>query len=177
VRVCNGVLNAKGSPQNDFSLFPKLHGTISWIQRQFYLESTSMRIVLVGVIMMKEVRVTNLFIYKLLVIVMRLIYATILAWFITGILLIPLNYYIIHTADNTESKTMYLEIRGLIARPRNNKIYYELNGAMNILNGERKIMNEVYQRQNYKDYQLKMVVHEAMFGVLIIEDWDIVKRT
>ena len=87
-----------------------------------------------------------------------------------------INYYNIYSAKDAFPETMYLRIDGLVARPRNNKIFYEFNGKMNVLYGKIDLMNEINVKGNFKDYYLAITLHKALFGSYVIEDWNIIKR-
>lgn len=113
---------------------------------------------------------------KIGAIIIQILYFAIISWLITGILLIPFNYYNIYKARDTLPETKYLEIKGLVARPRNNKIFYEFNGKMNVLYGKINLMNEIYAKGNFKDYYLTITVHKGLLGSYLVEDWDIIRR-
>jgi len=100
-----------------------------------------------------------------------------LSWFITGLFLIPINCYIIYRAKDSTAETIFLDIKGIVARPRNNKVFYNYYGSTNVIYGKVQIMDDIYDGNKIKNYQLKMVIHKALFRSFIIDHWEIVKRT
>ena len=101
----------------------------------------------------------------------------ILSWFLSGIIIIPFNYYDIYVSKFNPSQTLILPIKSLYSRPRNNVIFYEFKGKTMILNGRIKIMDEIFNKKNFKDYELIFVVHPALIDSYVLEDWDIQRKT
>jgi hypothetical protein len=113
---------------------------------------------------------------SILEVLLYIIRISVFSWFISGILLIPFNYYNIYVSESNSRETLYLPIKSVYSRPRNNVIYYEFRGKTKILYGKIKIMDEIFNNKNYKDYQLIMRVHAALFNSYVIEGWDIEKN-
>jgi len=114
-------------------------------------------------------------IVKVFAIFLRCLTAVIFSWFLTGILLIPLNYYIIHTAKYSAAYTMDLKINGLGTRKRTRKIFYEFNGSGRTVYANAKTIDWI--SKNYNDYRLRVTIRKASLGTLVIENWEIVKKT
>ncbi len=113
---------------------------------------------------------------KVVAVSIRILSAAIFSWFVTGILLIPFNYYDIHAAQGNSSEAIYCPVTGLTANAKDNSIIYEFGGSSHILYGSSKLMNEIYSKGNYKEYQLRLTVKKALFGSYFLEDWDLEKR-
>ena len=112
---------------------------------------------------------------KIFAIFIRCMAAVIFSWFLTGILLIPMNYYILNSAKNTASYTMDLKITGLVTKGRTKKIFYEFNGSGRTFYSSAKIIAEI--SKNYDAYQLRVTVRRAALETLVIENWEFVKKT
>jgi hypothetical protein len=113
---------------------------------------------------------------KVVAVAIRVLSAAIFSWFVTGILLIPFNYYDIHAAQGNSSEAIYCPVTGLTANAKDNSIIYEFGGSSHILYGSSTLMNEIYSKGNYKEYQLRLTVKKALFGSYFLEDWDLYKR-
>jgi hypothetical protein len=124
----------------------------------------------------KEINAAGSVFGKIIAVSVRVLSAAIFSWFITGILLIPFNYYDIHAAQRNYSETFYCPITGLIADARKNCVYYEFSGSSHIVYGYSKLLNEIYLKGNYREYQLGLTVKKALFGSYSLEDWWLVKR-
>jgi hypothetical protein len=107
---------------------------------------------------------------------LRVLRSAVCAWFVSGIILIPFNYYNIYVAQNNPAIIVHLPITGVVANAKSHKIYYEFNGKMGLLNGKDDLMNEIYDKGNYMDYSLVVIIHAALFDSYFIEDWYIQKK-
>ena len=112
---------------------------------------------------------------KIFAILIRCLSAVIFSWFLTGILFIPLNYYIIDTAKNTAAYTLDLKITGLGTKRGTQKIFYEFNSSGRTVYLSAQIIGGIYK--SYDNYRLRVTVRKAILGTLVIEDWDIVRKT
>jgi hypothetical protein len=115
---------------------------------------------------------------KVVAVSIRIISAVIFSWFVTGILLIPFNYYDIHAAEGNSSDIIYCPVTGLVADGRKNCVYYKFSGSTHILYGTpgSTLINEINAKGNYEEYRLRLTVKKALFGSYIIEEWDLDKR-
>ena len=110
---------------------------------------------------------------KIVAVSIRVLSAAIFSWFVTGILLIPFNYYDIHAAQDNPSEIVYCPVTGLVEDARKSCVYYEFSGSTHIVygvSGSSKLMREIYLKGNYKEYQLRLTMKKALFGSYFLED-------
>jgi hypothetical protein len=114
---------------------------------------------------------------KIIAVALRVLIAAVFSIFITGILLIPFNYYDIYASRGNPSETVICPLRGVVSS-RNHSIYYDFGGSLHALTTTpgNSLMNEIYSKGNYKEYQLLLTVRKAFLGSYIIEDWQLDKR-
>ncbi len=113
---------------------------------------------------------------KIIAAAFRVLTAAVFSIFITGILLIPFNYYDIYASQGNPDKAVICPIRGSSDSRRQYKIYYDFNGNLHTLSVTSSLMHQLYSKENYKNYQLILTVRKAFLGSYIIEDWQLDKR-
>ncbi len=100
----------------------------------------------------------------------------ILALFISGILLIPFNYYNISMAKKNHLEYVDCVVRGVPTFSKNRTIYYEFNGELNTTFANKQISEEIRKSKNYDDYVFIAAIRKGLWGSYYLEDWDIRRR-
>jgi len=113
---------------------------------------------------------------NLLLISSYFIQIAIISWLFTGILLIPFNYYNIHVAKEGKTINKSVEIKKLVARARNNCIFFKYDGRMNVVYGHKPIMNDIYNKQDTNKYYLVLDMNEGLLGSYVLNKWDILLK-
>lgn len=113
---------------------------------------------------------------KYIYILMIFFQKIILTWFLTGIVIVPFNYYNIYISQKSPLEIVYCDIEGLVSRARNSKIYYVFNDKQYVLYGHNKLMDEIYEKKNYKDYKLTIKLRRGLFNSYTLDDWEILNR-
>lgn len=101
---------------------------------------------------------------------------SILAWFISCILLIPFNYYNISVAKKNDLEYVDCLVKGGAKYSRDRRIFYEFNGELNSTFANKPIMEELRKSRNYDDYVFIAAIRKGLFGSYYLEDWDIKRR-
>ncbi|MBP6730709.1 MAG: hypothetical protein KA149_01545 [Chitinophagales bacterium] len=97
----------------------------------------------------------------------------VLPWFIVGILLLPLNYYIIYSADRSNSVTLDCEITGVSIYNKNRTIFFILENRVNSIYGYAPIMEKIETSQNYKNHKLVIDVKKSVLNTYVMNGWEI----
>ena len=97
-----------------------------------------------------------------------------LSWFITGICLIPFNYYNIYKSKKNTSEIIYCDIIGVSTYSKNRSVFYTFEGKTNILYGYIPIME--HMKEEYSNFQLIAHVRKGFLNTYILEDWNIKKK-
>lgn len=106
---------------------------------------------------------------------LRVLIAAVFSIFVTGILLIPFNYYDIYASQGNPSKTVYCPLEGVVSHGHHT-IYYDFDGSLHALSTVPRLLNEISSKGNYKEYELILTIRKAFLGSYIIEDWQLHKR-
>ena len=100
----------------------------------------------------------------------------VVAWFLVGLVLIPFNYYNIHTAKGNSSEIIKCEIKGVSTYSKNRKVFFSLNGKTNVMYDFIPIMEDIKDNGKYKDYYFVTELRKGLLGSYILEGWDIQKK-
>ena len=100
----------------------------------------------------------------------------IIAWFLAGIILIPFNYYNIHTAKENSLEIINCEIEGVSTYSKNRKVFFSLNERTNVIYDFKPIMEDIKDNGKFKDYYFVAELRKGFLGSYILEDWDIQKK-
>jgi len=113
---------------------------------------------------------------KVLFILFNVIKKTVIAFFISGILLLPFNLYNKSFAKNNPIETIKCKITGLTDYSKNSSFYYEYKGEEYIIYAHRAIMSKIYIEKNQDEYWFVAKVRKGLLDSYVIEDWDIVHK-
>jgi hypothetical protein len=97
--------------------------------------------------------------------------------FITAALLIPFNYYLVHSAKSQPAKTNYYPIYDIITSSGKNRypqVMFKLNGHVETLKGHRYIMSEM-DTVPLKNFEIEIEGTPGLLGSFIVERWNIIK--
>lgn len=100
----------------------------------------------------------------------------VVAYFISGMLLIPFNYYTIHSSKEAPLTYEKCEIVKITTETQNRKIFYRFRGKVNILYAYKPIMEELKNNGEYKEYFFVAGVREGNLNTYILESWDIERK-
>lgn len=113
---------------------------------------------------------------KALFILFNVIKKTFIAFFVSGILLLPFNLYNKSFAKNNPIETIKCKITGLTDYSKNSSFYYEYKGKEYIIYAHRAIMSKIYIEKNQDEYWFVAKVRKGLLNSYVIEDWDIVHK-
>jgi hypothetical protein len=114
----------------------------------------------------------NIFLKETLIV--RLITYVVGSYFLSGIIAIPLNFFIIDSAKNSKIEVVKCEITHVNLSARKNSIFYNFNGKIFKINGYDPLMYEV---QNSSElYILVIRIRKGLLDSYLLESWDIVHR-
>lgn len=107
---------------------------------------------------------------------LALVRTIIIAYFISGILLIPFNYYTINSSKSNPLKFENCEIVKITTETQNRKVFYKFNGKTYILYAYKPIMEELKNSEAYKEYFFVAGVRQSILNTYILENWDIERK-
>ena len=141
----------------------------SWIYYTIFIISV---IVLLTNFYTKQIKNKNFDRFQILTNVIQRI---ILSWFISGIILIPFNYFLIFSVKNNNSLSKKCEIINVSTYTKNRCIFYKLDNQTNVLYGYIPIMEEINENKKFENYNLILRVKKGLFNTYLMEDWNIIK--
>lgn len=100
----------------------------------------------------------------------------IIAWFLAGIMLIPFNYYNIHTAKENSIEIINCEIKGISTYSQHRNVFFVLNERTNVIYGFKPIMEEIKDNGKFNNYYFIAEFRKGLLGSYILESWDIQKK-
>nr|WP_294931135.1 hypothetical protein [uncultured Flavobacterium sp.] len=100
----------------------------------------------------------------------------VIAYFISGIILIPFNYYNIYNSKNNNLISEKCEITGISTYSKNRSIIYNFKGKSNVMNGFKPIMENIKDDGKFKNYYFVAEVRQGACNTYILESWDIVQK-
>jgi hypothetical protein len=111
------------------------------------------------VLLRKIIKSFDKLVQKIIAVGLRVLIAAVFSVFISGILLIPFNYYDIYASRGNPSETVICPLEGLVAS-RSHTIYYDFGGSLHALTftSGNSLMTAIYLKGNYKEYQLLLTV-------------------
>jgi magnesium-transporting ATPase (P-type) len=105
-----------------------------------------------------------------------IIKVSIFSWFLTGVILIPFNYYIIHTAKDQHLEGVKCEVIGVSTLSRNTTISYKLYNVTNVTYGYNPIMERMKAGANYKNYYFIAYTRKGLLNSYVLEKWEIQRK-
>lgn len=100
----------------------------------------------------------------------------VIAYFVSGIILIPFNYYNIYNSKKHTSILEKCEITGISTYSKNRTIFYKFKGKINVQYGYKPIMETIKENNKFEEYNFEAQVKEGFFGTYILDSWDIVQK-
>jgi hypothetical protein len=101
----------------------------------------------------------------------------VIAYFVSGIILIPFNYYAIYSSKTNTLTVENCEIRGISTYSKNRTIFYKFKGKTNVVNGFKPIMEIIKDNGKFKKYYFAAEVKKSICNTYILEGWDIVQKS
>lgn len=98
------------------------------------------------------------------------------SWLLTGILLIPFNYYNLHVGSTNSSFTEVVRMEGLAStrRRKADTLYFRYKGRMNVIYGETPELTAIARAQTVKNYRLVLTLSQGVAGSYILSNWEVV---
>lgn len=113
---------------------------------------------------------------KSVMVALRMLSSAVMSCFFAGILLIPFNYYNINVSRSNPTETIVAPIESVYAHGGNDVVYYRFKGKIRALHGKVPIMNEIFERKDFSNYDLYLEVRKGLLSTYVLEYWNIVKR-
>jgi hypothetical protein len=107
----------------------------------------------------------------------NIIQIAVIAYFVSGIILIPFNYYAIYSSKTNTLTVENCEITGISNYSKNRTIFYKFKGKTNVVNGFKPIMEIIKDNGKFRKYYFAAEVKKSICNTYILESWDIVKKT
>lgn len=106
----------------------------------------------------------------------KILKIVVIAYFVSGIILIPFNYYTIYNSKKNISILEKCEITGISTYSKNRTIFYKFKGKENALYGFKPIMETIKENNKFKEYYFVAKVKKGFLDTYILENWDIVQK-
>jgi len=100
----------------------------------------------------------------------------VIAYFVSGIILIPFNYYTIYNSKESHVSSEKCEITGISTYSKNRTIFYKFKGKTNLVNGFKPIMEDIKDNGKFENYYFVAQVKKGICNTYILENWDIVHK-
>lgn len=100
----------------------------------------------------------------------------VIAYFISGIFLIPFNYYTIYNSKENALSSEKYEITGISTYSKNRSIFYNFKGKTNVVNGFKPIMEDIKDDGKFENYYFAAEVRRGVCNTYILEGWDIIQK-
>ncbi len=100
----------------------------------------------------------------------------VISYFTSGILLIPINYYIIYKSQNNYSTFEKCEIEGIATETQNRKLFYKFKGDIYAIYDYDPIMEEIKNNKKFVDYVFCVEFKKGLLDTYILENWHIKKN-
>jgi len=100
----------------------------------------------------------------------------VIAYFISGIFLIPFNYYTIYNSKENALSSEKCEITGISTYSKNRSIFYNFKGKTNVVNGFKPIMEDIKDDGKFENYYFAAEVRPGVCNTYILESWDIIQK-
>lgn len=113
---------------------------------------------------------------KLLFLVINTIKISVIAYFVSGIILIPFNYYAIYNSKKNNLSVENCEITGISTYSKNRSIFYKFKGKTNVINGFKPIMENIKDNGKFENYYFVGEVRKSICNTYILENWSIIEK-
>lgn len=113
---------------------------------------------------------------KLLFLGINTIKIAVIAYFVSGILLIPFNYYTIYNSKKNNLSVENCEITGLSTYSKNRSIFYKFKGKTNVINGFKPIMESIKDNGKFENYYFVVEVRKSICNTYVLENWSIKEK-
>lgn len=113
---------------------------------------------------------------KLLFLVINSLKIGVIAYFVSGIILIPFNYYTIYNSKESPVSSEKCEITGISTYSKNRSIFYNFKGKTNVVNGFKPIMEDIKDDGKFENYYFAAEVRRGVCNTYILESWDIIQK-
>ena len=100
----------------------------------------------------------------------------VIAYFISGIILIPFNYYTIYNSKENALSSEKCEITGISTYSKNRSIFFNFKGKTNVVNGFKPIMEDIKDDGKFENYYFAAEVRWGVCNTYILESWDIIQK-
>ncbi len=101
---------------------------------------------------------------------------SIISYFLSGIMMIPFNYYNIQIANEKSLEIVNCEIKNVSTYSKNRCVFYNFKGNTNVMYGYTPVMEEIKDNGKFKDYCFIVKCRTGLFGSYIMESWRIEKK-
>ena len=113
---------------------------------------------------------------KLLFLVINSLKIAVIAYFVSGIILIPFNYYTIYNSKENALSSEKCEITGISTYSKNRSIFFNFKGKTNVVNGFKPIMEDIKDDGKFENYYFAAEVRWGVCNTYILESWDIIQK-
>lgn len=113
---------------------------------------------------------------KLLFLGINTIKIAVIAYFISGIVLIPFNYYTIYNSKKNNLSVENCEITGLSTYSKNRSIFYKFKGKTNVINGFKPIMESIKDNGKFENYYFVVEVRKSICNTYVLQKWSIKEK-
>ncbi|QGK73060.1 hypothetical protein [Flavobacterium sp. SLB02] len=100
----------------------------------------------------------------------------VIAYFVSGVILIPFNYYTIYNSKENALISEKCEITGISTYSKNRSVFYKFKGKTNVINGFKPIMENIKDNGKFKNYYFAAEVKKGICNTYILENWDIIQK-